>query len=412
MSRPAAHPRLIFLYAALLSSPHAGGNEAAQTLTFQTLTPPPAEAARPLRELQLAAAADGALVLALLHDAGQADSGKGLYEARKVRVWRSDPGAAGGKWELLRGGLPGGVLNYDVPRPASNIDLALDAQGTPVMVWNENYGDNDVVVFRAYQDGVWTGWHPRYLGDDLPYAARTRSVVAQGGEPVIAWGESLRTPYGSRLTVRRWDEAAKTWTRSPAFNEISIFSRTPALGLNAGGQPTVAWLQGEVLASNVLVKRWTGTAWEALGGSLNRTPDRYLASTRLKLDGQGQPTVAWLEDLNGKDALYASRWDGQTWQALGGPVSAEYAAAPTLALDADGQPVLAWVEERAGIGQIHLARWTAGSWSDSGVMNLDSRRDARSPSLAALPTGEIVLAWRENVNGVYGAQLRKIGGRR
>ncbi|CAM4370136.1 sialidase family protein [Deinococcus marmoris] len=407
MSRPAAHPHLILLCAALLSSAQAGGSEAVQTSSFQTLAPPPAEAARPLRELQLAAAPDGSLVLALLNDAGQADSGKGMYESRKVRVWRN----AGGGWEPLRGGLPGGVLNYDVPRPASNMDLALDGQGTPIMVWNENYGDNDVVVFRAYQDGNWTDWFPRYLGDDLPYAARTRSVVAQNGEPVLAWGETLRTPYGSRLTVRRWDAATKTWNRSPAFNTISVFSRTPALALNAAGQPVVAWLQGEVLASNVFVKRWNGTVWEALGGSLNRTPDRYLAATRLKLDAQGQPTVAWLEDLNGKDALYVSRWDGQQWQALGGPVSANYASGPALALDAGGQPVLAWVEERSGVGQIHLARWNGGRWQDSGVINLDPRKDARAPSLAVLPDGEIVLAWREDVNGVYGVQLRKIGGK-
>ncbi len=407
MFRFPAHPRLIFLCAALLSSAHAGGNEAPVIQNMVTLTPPPAEAARPLREIQVAAAPDGSLVLALLNDAGQADSGKGFYESRKVRVWRSVETG----WELLRGGLPGGVLNYDVPRPASNIDLALDGQGTPIMVWNENYGDNDVVVFRAYQNGNWTQWFPRYLGDDLPYAARTRSVVAQNGEPVFAWGESLRNPYGSRLSVRRWDEGAKTWTRSPAFNQISVFSRTPALGLNGAGQPVVAWLQGEVLASNVFVKRWNGAAWEALGGSLNRTPDRYLASTRLKLDAQGQPTVAWLEDLNGKDALYASRWDGQQWQALGGPISANYAAAPALALDAGGQPILAWVEERFGTGQVHLARWLGGRWQESGVMNLDPRHEARSPSLAVLPGGEIVLAWREDMNGVYGVQLRKIGGK-
>lgn len=407
MSRPAAHPHLIFLCAALLPCAQAGGSEAVQTSSLQTLAPPPAEAARPLREVQIAAAPDGSLVLALLNDAGQADSGKGMYESRKVRVWRS----AGGGWEPLRGGLPGGVLNYDVPRPASNMDLALDGQGTPIMVWNENYGDNDVVVFRAYQDGNWTDWFPRYLGDDLPYAARTRSVVAQNGEPVLAWGETLRTPYGSRLTVRRWDAATKTWNRSPAFNTISVFSRTPALALNTAGQPVVAWLQGEVLASNVFVKRWNGTAWEALGGSLNRTPDRYLAATRLKLNAQGQPTVAWLEDLNGKDALYVSRWDGQQWQALGGPISANYASGPALALDAGGQPVLAWVEERSGVGQIHLARWNGGRWRDSGVINLNPRKDARAPSLAVLPDGEIVLAWREDVNGVYGVQLRKIGGK-
>ena len=131
-----------------------------------------------------------------------------------------------------------------------------------------------------------------------------------GGEPQIAWGEYLRKPYGSRLTVRTWD-GKTSWVRGPAFNDIKAFSRTPALALDAKGQPTVAWLQGEVLASNVYASRWTGTGWQALGASLNRHPQSYVASTRLVLDNAGQPIVAWLEDLKGQDTLYASRWTGQ-----------------------------------------------------------------------------------------------------
>ncbi|GGM05654.1 hypothetical protein [Deinococcus aerophilus] len=397
----------ILLYcAALCGGALAGGSGEPAVLPSAPLSlrplpaPPVPDPGRALRELRLAAAPNGALVLALLADAGQADSGKGFYESRKVTVWR----LAGGMWQAL-----GGVLNYDVPRPASTLDLALDRAGTPVVVWNENFGDNDIVVFRAFQNGAWTDWRTRYLGDDLPYAARTRSVAAQGGEPVIAWGESLRNPYGSRLTVRRWDAAARTWTRSPAFNDLTVFSRTPALTLSAAGQPTVAWLQGEVLASNVFVKRWTGTGWQALGGSLNRHPDAYVASTRLVLDARERPVVAWLEDRGGQDTLYASRWTGERWTTLGGALSTGFASAPALALDGAGRPLLAWVEERAGTGQVRLARWTGGAWQDAGVVNRDPRRDARSPALAVDPAGTATLAWREDVGGVYRVQLRRLG---
>jgi hypothetical protein len=154
-----------------------------------------------------------------------------------------------------------------------------------VLVWNENYGDNDIVVFRAFQGGDWTQWRSRYLGDDLPYAARTRAVVARAGEPVLAWGEYLRKPDGSRLTVRAW--TGTTWSRSAPFNDLKQFSRTPALALNGAGNPVVAWLQGDVLASDVLVSRWTGEQWERLGPAVNRRGRTYLASTRLVLDRAG-----------------------------------------------------------------------------------------------------------------------------
>ncbi|GMA16501.1 hypothetical protein [Deinococcus metallilatus] len=360
--------------------------------------PPGLDPARPVRELQLAAAPDGSLVLAVIADVGTVSSGRGTFTARELTAWRQ----AGGTWQAL-----GGVLNYDRPRPISNLNLAMDERGAPILVWNENYGDNDVVVFRAFLNGNWTDWRTRYLGDDLPYAARTRAVAARRGEPVLAWGESLRRPYGSRLTVRTWDEQAKVWTRSEPFNDIRAFSRTPALALDRAGQPVVAWLQGDVLSSNVYVKRGTGEGWEALGGALNRHPNTYVASTRLVLDAQERPIVAWLEDVSGQDGLFASRWDGQTWVPLGGRIGAGSASAPSLAVDPQGRPVVAWVEERGGMGHVNLARWDNQVWQDLGPVNLDPRRDARSPSVAVDASGAVVLAWREDVGGVYRVQVRR-----
>ncbi|MEF2278506.1 hypothetical protein V3W47_09335 [Deinococcus sp. YIM 134068] len=360
--------------------------------------PPGLDPARPVRELALAAAPDGSLVLAVMADVGTFSSGRGTFTARHLTAWRYE----GGAWRALGGG----PLNYDHPRPVSSLNLALDERGTPVLVWNENYGDNDLVVFRAYRDGAWTDWRTRYLGDDLPYAARTRAVAARDGEPVLAWGETLRSPYGSRLTVRTWDAGARVWTRGVPFNDTTAFSRTPALALGGAGRPTVAWLQGEVLASSVLAKRWTGERWEALGGALNRTPDTYVASTRLVLDARERPVVAWLEDVEGQDGLFASRWTGSTWEALSGRLGTASASAPSLTLDRGGNPVLAWVEERGGIGRVRLARWTGRTWRDLGLVNRDERRDARSPSVTVDASGAVVLAWREDVGGVYRVQVR------
>lgn len=376
---------------ALLGLAHAGGSSSPTALA------PPPLAARPVRELQLAAAPDGSLVLAVIADEGRYSSGRGTFTGRLLTAWR----LTGGTWRQL-----GRVLNYRQPRPLADLNLALDERGTPVLAWNENYGDNNVVEFRAWKGGAWTDWGTRYLGEDVTYAARTRALAARGGEPVLAWGETLRDPPGSRLTVRRWN--GQSWGRGPAFNDLRAFSRAPALALDPAGRPTVAWLQGEVLASNVLAARWNGAAWEPLGGPLGRRPNTYVASTRLALDGQGRPVVAWLEDVNGQDTLFASRWTGARWAPLGGAVSSGFASSPSLALDRGGNAVLAWVEERGGVGQVRLARWNGSAWRDLGVFNADARRDARSPSVTVETSGRTVLAWREDVDGVYRVELRRL----
>ncbi|GGL05955.1 hypothetical protein [Deinococcus radiotolerans] len=381
--------------ALLLASALAGGSER----LAQTLTPPDTRA--PVRELAVTARPDGTLLLAGIIDNGRFSSGRGSSTARVLRTWVSGPGG----WTPL-----GGVLNYHQPRPLASLNLVADGQGGALLAWNENYADNDVVEFRVLDGGTWTDWGDRYLGDDLPYAARTRAVALWKGQPFLAWGEWLRDSGGSQLTVRTWNDTQESWVRGPRFNDRTQFSRTPALTVTQKGQPVVAWLQGEVTASRVLAARWTGQAWQPLGGPLNRHAPGYVAATRLVLDGQDRPIAAWIEDHAGQDTLYAARWTGQNWHPLGAQVSQNFASAPSLSTDDAGHAALAWVEEVNGTGQVHLARWTGQSWTDQGVQNRDPRRDARSPSLTTAPNGTLTLAWREDAAGTYRIELRQYPG--
>lgn len=384
-------PRALLPPLLLLGLALAGGTDPARTLT-----PPALDPARPVRDLRLAADRGGHLVLAVIADSGQATSGRGTFTARTVTAWEWTADT----WRAL-----GGVLNYDQPRPAANLNLALDAGGTPVLAWNENSGDNDVVVFRAWQGGAWTDWRARYLGISSPQAAKTRAVAAWQGDPVLVWGENPRQGPGTVLTLRRWRDGG--WERSAPLNTPGTYGRQPALALGARGEVTAAWLEGDVDASQVVVARQAGAGWQRVGEPLARRGPTYVASPRLALDTRGTPTVAWLEDVDGRDTLFASRWTGGRWAALGGALSSGFASAPSLALGPAGRPVLAWVEERGGVGQVHLARWTGAAWQTFGTVNRDPARDARSPSVAVDSSGNVVLAWREDRGGRYGVELRR-----
>ncbi|WP_045234749.1 hypothetical protein [Deinococcus pimensis] len=350
---------------------------------------------RPVRDLKIAATPDGGLVLGVVSDLGPATQGRGVFTERTLGAWEWREGA----WRPL-----GGVLNYDRARPVANLDLALDRAGTPVMAWNENSGDNDVVVFRAWRDGAWTDWRSRYIGISSPQSAKTRALAALGGEPLLVWGENLRQGVGTVLTLRRWQGNA--WARSPRLN-TSPYARQPSLALDVRGEATAAWIEGNVNEGQIVVARVDERGATPVGRPLTHGGPRYVTSPRLALDASARPVVAWAEDVDGQDTLFAARWTGQDWQALGGAVSTSFASAPSLTLDREGRPVLAWVEERAGVGQVHLARWTGQTWRASGSVNRDARRDARTPSVTLDVYGNVVLAWREDVGGIYRVQIER-----
>jgi hypothetical protein len=115
---------------------------------------------------------------------------------------------------------------------------------------------------------------------------------------------------------------------------------------------------------DVFVKRWTGSVWQAVGGSINGQTG-LADGPALALDKQGNPTVAWLENA-GAVGVFVKRWDGQNWVAVGERLNADpkaYALECAIALNADGQPTIAWAEEISkDVRRVYLRRWNGKAW--------------------------------------------------
>ncbi|THF70930.1 hypothetical protein E7T06_05055 [Deinococcus sp. Arct2-2] len=344
--------------------------------------------------MRLAVAPNGDVLLGWIEKAQEAGQpyGQDVHVARYAQ----------GQWQHL-----GGALNYSRPREATTLDLAIDAQGRPLLAWNENLDHVDLHVVRSFQNGTWTDWDARRLGQDLTYAARVRRVASSAGEAVMVWGIQNTHMPGTLLVVQTWDGV--TWRRSPPLNSGRQVALLPAIALNTAGAPVVTWLEGDAATSAVLVKRWTGTAWQALGGALNRRPNTYTFAPALRLDGAGRPVVAWLEDQDGIDTLFVKRWTGVAWQALGDALNVRTespAGRPALALDAQGRVTVAWAEGLDGSRQVYAKRWDGKTWRGLGGGALStSGRDAGFTDLGIGPDGRTYVAWQEQTAGGHVARV-------
>ena len=222
---------------------------------------------------------------------------------------------------------------------------------------------------------------------------------------MLLWGENVREGVGTVLTLRRWQ--GEQWERGAPLNKTPGAVRQPALALNARGEATAAWITGPIEAGQLVVQQQVRGRWTPLGPPFSRRLGTYLAAPRLALNRDSRPTMAWLEDRGGRDTLFASRWTGSRWEALGGALSAGFASSPSLTLDHAGQPVIAWIEERREVGVVYLARWSGRVWQVMGPLNRDAAHDARSPAVAVDTSGSPVVAWREDVGGTYRIELRR-----
>lgn len=159
----------------------------------------------------------------------------------------------------------------------------------------------------------------------------------------------------------------------------------PALGRDRDGAPVVAWSGGPPASREIYLKRWVRGQWEEMGvGSATGggVSDTEIQSSRLPVlgrDSEGNPVLAWVEDLQrGEPAVYVRRWDpsSQSWAALGldsasgtGMGLTYSASRPALGLDTEGSIIVAWVKgDHNDAHDIYVRRWdrVRGRWEDMG----------------------------------------------
>ncbi|PNY80687.1 hypothetical protein [Deinococcus koreensis] len=311
-------------------------------------------------------------------------------------------------WEPL-----GGVVNENAPFNAAKPTVHPGADGSVWLAWEEGSGlaHIDSYLMSNWQGGAWTSPTPYALRRNLSDAGRSRSFAASpDNRPLVGWtdiGTGSRR-YPSVVSLRRWTGSG--WQATPYLN---LDLRRPAFMPSVaavGGRVMVAYVEGATTQSDLWVRVWDGVRWQTVGGRLNVNPRTFIFLPRLRVDPAERPVVAWLEDLNGLDVLYVSRWNGQTWQRLGGPVSVpgQLASSASLGFDPQGRAVVAWNQGPDGARGVHAARWEAGRWLPlGGPLNADPRADTDHASLAAGPGG-VLVAWRELEAGHWRLKVQRL----
>ena len=247
-------------------------------------------------------------------------------------------------------------------------------------------------------------------------------------------GEKTSSPYtqtvalkytnnGSKnYTAKAFDAAGNTATSSPATpvtvnivpsfvslggalditlaDEVDTYQRS--LALDASGNPTMVWREAVAGGTyNIYVKKWDGTTWNSLGGSLNISPTKNADYQVLALDSGGFPIVAWNEFDGTSNNIYVKKWNGTAWALVGTTFldvnSNQPATNPSLALDSSGFPTVAWSEKDATSYNIYVKKWNGTVWNQLSMtfLNVSSGKDADNPSLALDSSGIPTVAWSE-----------------
>jgi methionine-rich copper-binding protein CopC len=302
--------------------------------------------------------------------------------------------------------------SYGNPEVLGDASAVTDArlEERPLQVATDDAGNVAVAWLNAGNLFVksWNGTAWQQLGEefDVSQSVYAPNIELFNGQPVVAFqegkklSETQNEPNGNIL-VYRWTGSA--WE---ALGQVDVPERdaaAPSLAVANDGTLTIAYFEFDGVSSNVLVKRWAGSSWQPLGDVLDINPDRNAVFPSLVIDDSGNAVVAWYEDRAGDLSrnIYVKQWNGTAWEQLGTSLNInqkERADTFSLAVDANRQPVIAFSEfdNVGGSNNVYVRRWNGVDWQQVGMVvdNVAAQR-AIYPSIAVDAANQISVAWYE-----------------
>jgi hypothetical protein len=293
--------------------------------------------------------------------------------------------------------------------------LALDSLGNPIVAWYEA----DVSSYNVYVQ-QWTGSSWQNVGMiplDTTIASNAfyPSVYLVNGSLNVAWQEGSGS-YSDSLYVKRYvTTPPPSWQQlgNALDNSVGQSATNASITRKSNNLPVVAWQEFDGTSKNVYVKEWSGTAWSAVGGALDRTLVRNAQNPSIATRSDNRPVVAWQEN----NTVYVRIWNGSTaWVNIGAAldtVLANVAVTPSLALDSSNLPVVAFVESgnilvKKANGVLPSSVWNSPYGTTP--LDINAANQAYRPSLALKSDGNPIVAWYEKVGSNFNVYVKEWNG--
>jgi PKD domain-containing protein/PASTA domain-containing protein len=222
---------------------------------------------------------------------------------------------------------------FDVDRP----DVALDARGNGVAVWQSSDGFNSIVqAATRTAAGSWSTPQPLWSGG---YAERPQVGVDSAGEAVAVWSfhsANVRV----EAAVRR---AGGGWAPAQTLSSPGADALQPWLAVNPRGDAIAAWRSFDGRTSVIqTTSRQRGGAWSAVQDISPRSPD--LGAPKIALDAAGNAVAVWRGLRSAHERIQVVRHPARGAWAAPRLISSGAAEAdlPDVALDAAGNGAAIW----------------------------------------------------------------------
>ncbi|UCG70901.1 MAG: exo-alpha-sialidase [Thermoplasmata archaeon] len=303
-------------------------------------------------------------------------------------------------------------------RPQSGPKIALGSEGTIYAVWQDSRNWDDDIYFARSTDGGanWSDPNIRVNTDqDTALQFNPTLAIDAEGTLYVAWED---TRDGDRnIYFAKSKDGGNTWTdpNIRVNNDLGDFNEEgPSIAVDSGGTIYLVWDDNRNGDYDIYFAKSTdeGATWTEPNVRVNTDlTDTGQSRPTIAVDATGTIYVAWTDRRNGNSDIYLaySTDGGSNWSDPNVKVNTDTTTSdqysPNLVVDCFGTIHISWVDKRDGDADIYYAKSInkGADWTYPNVkVNTDfGTEDQFQPTIVVSSSGTIYAAWQDDGNDEY-----------
>jgi len=172
---------------------------------------------------------------------------------------------------------------------------------------------------------------------------------------------------------------------------------SPRVAFDGNGNAIAVWSQYDGARDNIWASRFDGTSWDAAELiETDNAGDAY--GHKIAFDGNGNAIVVWSQYDGVSNNIWANRFDGTSWGAatLIETDNAGDAYSPVIAFDGNGNALAAWFQSDGVRNNIWANRFDGTSWGAATLIETDNAGGASAPKITFDGNGNAIAVWHQS----------------
>lgn len=278
---------------------------------------------------------------------------------------------------------------------ASYTSIAIDRNGTPYVVYKDNYNIRQTCV-KKFNGSEWVSVGSTGISQGM--ASYQSIAINESGTPYIVYYDH----YSGGAAAKKFNGADWENVGNIKFSPDVAYYLT--IAIDGSGTPYAAY-QDFANNNKATVMKYNGSEWVIVGtAGFSANLAAYLS---LAIDGSGVPYLAYRDNGNGAKAT-VKRFNGTSWENVGSAgFSAGEAQYTSMVLDGSGNPYVAF-KDAANSGKATVMRYNGASWENVGTPGF-SAGAAEYVSLALTGSGTPYVLYSDGGNSDKATVMRYNG---